>query len=209
MANSSYVNILFTALGGIDGSVMPIIWFIAASILTVTFLWGVYDAFVRGGDVRSLGITMLKYAAVALVLMNWSAVFRDLVKSFDYVSNYIYGTNGLGDVIDAWTNGLGDAWRNDGMASWSFCRRKKSSNSSRSCRSSDDDARKIRTLRSDRDGASSFAHTGSFSILMPSNSSSTSTSSKLYLHSTFNLPCSLRHSSSFCSKNVGSALVRH
>ena len=56
MANSSYVNILFTALGGIDGSVMPIIWFIAASILTVTFLWGVYDAFVRGGDVRSLGI---------------------------------------------------------------------------------------------------------------------------------------------------------
>ncbi len=38
MANSSYVNILFTALGGIDGSVMPIIWFIAASILTVTFL---------------------------------------------------------------------------------------------------------------------------------------------------------------------------
>ena len=96
MANSSYVNILFTALGGIDGSVMPIIWFIAASILTVTFLWGVYDAFVRGGDVRSLGITMLKYAAVALVLMNWAAVFRDLVKSFDYVSNYIYGTSGLG-----------------------------------------------------------------------------------------------------------------
>ena len=69
MANSSYVNILFTALGGIDGSVMPIIWFIAASILTVTFLWGVYDAFVRGGDVRSLGITLLKYAAVALVLI--------------------------------------------------------------------------------------------------------------------------------------------
>ena len=111
MANSSYVNILFTALGGIDGSVMPIIWFIAASILTVTFLWGVYDAFVRGGDVRSLGITMLKYAAVALVLMNWAAVFRDLVKSFDYVSNYIYGTNGLGDVIYAWTNGLATAWR--------------------------------------------------------------------------------------------------
>ncbi len=106
MANSSYVDILFTALGGIDGSVMPIIWFIAASILTVTFLWGVYDAFVRGGDVRSLGITMLKYAAVALVLMNWAAVFRDVVKSFDYVSNYIYGTNGLGDVVSAWTNGL-------------------------------------------------------------------------------------------------------
>jgi hypothetical protein len=123
MGNSSYIDILFTALGGIDGSVMPIIWFIAASILTVTFLWGVYDAFVRGGDVRSLGITMLKYAAVALVLMNWSAVFRDLVKSFDYVSNYIYGTNGLGDVIDAWTNGLGDAWRNDGMASmWELIR---------------------------------------------------------------------------------------
>ena len=85
MGNSSYIDILFTALGGIDGSVMPIIWFIANSILAVTFLWGVYDAFVRGGDVRSLGITMLKYAAVALVLMNWAATFRDVVKSFDYV----------------------------------------------------------------------------------------------------------------------------
>ena len=106
MGNSSYIDILFTALGGIDGSVMPIIWFIANSILAVTFLWGVYDAFVRGGDVRSLGITMLKYAAVALVLMNWAATFRDVVKSFDYVSNYIYETNGLGDVVSAWTNGL-------------------------------------------------------------------------------------------------------
>jgi hypothetical protein len=114
MANSSYVDILFTALGGIDGSVMPIIWFIATSILTVTFLWGVYDAFMRGGDVRSLGITMLKYAAVALVLMNWAAAFRDLVKSFDYMSNYIYGTNGLGDVVSAWTNGLATAWSDNG-----------------------------------------------------------------------------------------------
>src|SRR5271166_7207450 len=123
MANSSYVNILFTALGGIDGSVMPIIWFIAASILTVTFLWGVYDAFVRGGDVRSLGITLLKYAAVAVVLMNWAAAFRDVVKSFDYVSGYIYGSGGLGSVIDAWTNGLGDAWRSDGMTSmWELIR---------------------------------------------------------------------------------------
>jgi hypothetical protein len=114
MGNSSYIDILFTALGGIDGSVMPIIWFIANSILAVTFLWGVYDAFVRGGDVRSLGITMLKYAAVALVLMNWAATFRDVVKSFDYVSNYIYETNGLGDVVSAWTNGLATLWNNNG-----------------------------------------------------------------------------------------------
>jgi|SRR5271157_380040 len=114
MANSSYINILFTALGGIDGSVMPIIWFIANSILTVTFLWGVYDAFVRGGDVRSLGITLLKYAAVAVVLMNWAAAFRDVVKSFDYVSGYIYGSGGLGSVIDAWTNGLATAWGDNG-----------------------------------------------------------------------------------------------
>jgi len=39
MGNSSYIDVLFTALGGIDGSVMPIIWFIANSILAVTFLW--------------------------------------------------------------------------------------------------------------------------------------------------------------------------
>src|SRR5664279_13542 len=114
MGNSSYIDILFTALGGIDGSVMPIILFIANSILAVTFLWGVYDAFVRGGDVRSLGITLLKYAAVAVVLMNWAAAFRDVVKSFDYVSGYIYGSGGLGSVIDAWTNGLATAWGDNG-----------------------------------------------------------------------------------------------
>jgi hypothetical protein len=112
--SSSYLDILFTALSGIDGSVMPIIWFIANSILTVTFLWGVYDAFVRGGDVRSLGITMLKYASVALILLTWSAAFRDLTRSFDYVSNYIYGTSGLGDVFNAWTNGLAIAWTDNG-----------------------------------------------------------------------------------------------
>ena len=110
-SGSSYLDILFTALSGIDGSVMPIIWFVANSILTVTFLWGVYDAFVRGGDVRSLGITMLKYAAVALILLTWSTAFRDLTRSFDYVSNYIYGTSGLGDVVNAWTNGLATVWR--------------------------------------------------------------------------------------------------
>ena len=75
-SGSSYLDILFTALSGIDGSVMPIIWFVANSILTVTFLWGVYDAFVRGGDVRSLGITMLKYAAVALIFLTWGAAFK-------------------------------------------------------------------------------------------------------------------------------------
>src|SRR5271157_5219025 len=123
MANSSYINILFTALGGIDGSVMPIIWFIANSILTVTFLWGIYDAFVRGGDIRSLGITLLKYAAVAVVLMNWATAFRDVVKSFDYVSGFIYGSGGLGSVIDAWTNGLATVWDADGKISlWSLIR---------------------------------------------------------------------------------------
>ena len=112
--SSSYLDILFTALSGIDGSVMPIIWFIANSILTVTFLWGIYDAFVRGGDVRSLGITMLKYVSVALILLTWSAAFRNLTRSFDYVSNYIYGTSGLADVINAWTNGLATVWDADG-----------------------------------------------------------------------------------------------
>ena len=118
---SSYLDILFTALGGIDGTVMPIIWFIANSILTVTFLWGVYDAFVRGGDVRSLGLTMLKYASVALILLTWSAAFRNLTRSFDYVSNYIYGASGLGDVINAWTNGLATVWDADGKITlWSL-----------------------------------------------------------------------------------------
>ncbi|MGQ9635805.1 MAG: hypothetical protein ACUVXB_16375 [Bryobacteraceae bacterium] len=50
-----------TAVSGINGtSVMPTIIQIASAILRATLLFNVYEAFVRGGDVRTLAIGAVK-----------------------------------------------------------------------------------------------------------------------------------------------------
>ena len=110
---SSYLDILFTALSGIDGSVMPIIWFVANSILTVTFLWGVYDAFIRGGDVRSLD----HLAEVRGGRIDSPHVVDRISRSHSQLrlrQQLHLWHSGLGDVFNAWTNGLATAWTDNG-----------------------------------------------------------------------------------------------
>ncbi len=118
-----FTDILNTALRGIDASVLPVIQFIAGSILTVTFLWGIYDAYVRGGDMRSLGINFLKFAAATFVILNWGQVFRDVTSCFDYISGAIIGSSGITDWWNAWIGGLLDVWKEQGMVSlWTLLR---------------------------------------------------------------------------------------
>ena len=60
-----------TALSGINGtSVMPTIIQIASAILLATLLFNVYEAFVRGGDVRTLAIGAVKYFIIGLIFLN-------------------------------------------------------------------------------------------------------------------------------------------
>lgn len=57
--------------------------------ITVSLLWSLYDAWVKGEDVRSLDISLLKYTAVSIVVLHWNSVFTDIVNCFDSVSYQI------------------------------------------------------------------------------------------------------------------------
>ena len=51
----------------------------------------------RGGDVQALGATAIKYLVVAVILANWSAVFREVNGSFNQVAQFIADSSGAGE----------------------------------------------------------------------------------------------------------------
>ena len=74
-----YEEFFRTALNGIDRSnIMPVTIQIAQVVLLITFLVAVYESFLRGGDVRMLGIAAFKYIGVGFVLVGYAVVFRDI-----------------------------------------------------------------------------------------------------------------------------------
>ena len=65
-----YQQFFRTALDGIDRSnIMPVTVQVGQVILLVSFLVAVYESFIRGGDVRMLGIAAVRYVALGLVLL--------------------------------------------------------------------------------------------------------------------------------------------
>jgi hypothetical protein len=95
------------AMNGIDGtSIIPAVTNIAFAILLVGFLIGLYQAALRGGDVQALAVTAIKYLVVAMIIANWSTVFRDVNGSFNNVAEFIGSTSGAGDMFSSWMNQL-------------------------------------------------------------------------------------------------------
>jgi hypothetical protein len=79
-----YEQFFATALSGIDRSnIMPITIQIAQVILLISVLVAVYESFIRGGDVRMLGIAAVKYVAVGLILLGYATAFRDVNAMFN------------------------------------------------------------------------------------------------------------------------------
>ena len=78
-----FQQLLNQGLAGIDRTGMiPAMVGMGYTILLVGFLIGLYQAALRGGDVQSLAITGMKYLAIAIILANWSSVFREVNDSF-------------------------------------------------------------------------------------------------------------------------------
>jgi hypothetical protein len=103
-----FQQILNIALSGIDStSIIPTVTNIAYGILLIGFLIGLYQAVMHGGDVRALGVTAIKYLAVAILIANWAAVFRDLNASFDGVAQFIGNSSGAHDMFMNWLDQLG------------------------------------------------------------------------------------------------------
>src|SRR5258708_31822892 len=108
-----FEKLLKMAMTGIDGtSVIPTVTNIAFAILLVGFLVGLYQAALRGGDVQALAVTAIKYLVVAMILANWTTVFREVNDSFNQVAQFIDNSSGAGDMFLSWLDQLKDQFGN-------------------------------------------------------------------------------------------------
>ena len=115
-----FQQLLNTALGGIDATnVIATVSNMAFAILLIGFLVGLYQAVLRGGDLQALAVTAIKYLVVAMIVANWSTVFRDVNGSFNTVASFIGNSSGAGDMFINWMTQLQQqAQSNPGLTFW-------------------------------------------------------------------------------------------
>src|SRR5712692_8560650 len=97
---------------------MPAVLQIAGTILILSLLYAVYQAFASGGDVRVLAIAGVKYLVLGLIFLQYGTVFRGINTMFNSVADFIYSQSGIGDVIGTWLNQLGNYVTTNGFSSF-------------------------------------------------------------------------------------------
>lgn len=114
-----FQTVFQTAMNGIDsGGTTAGVVSIAQYLLLGCLLFGVYEAWARGGDSQMLGVTAIRFVAVGLVMINYGVVFRDVNNGFNSVANFIDGSSAGGvDVFKQWMNDLGTYWNTNGITS--------------------------------------------------------------------------------------------
>lgn len=106
-----YELTLQRALNGIDATaMMPTILNIANAVLLACLLFGIYQAWARGGDSRLLGVTLVKYLAVGLGLYAYSTVFRTFNGMFNDVARFIDESTSGGDAFKNWKDEISAYW---------------------------------------------------------------------------------------------------
>lgn len=115
-----FQQLLSQGLAGIDRtSVISTVTGIAYTVLLIGCLIGLYQAAMRGGDVQALGVTAIKYLIVAIILANWSTVFREVNDSFNQVATFIGNSSGAGDMFGSWLDQLKQQFEtNGGFSFW-------------------------------------------------------------------------------------------
>jgi len=111
-----YFQQLFnTAMNGIDsGGATSGAVQVAQYILLASLMFGIYEAWARGGDTHFLGATAVRFFAVGLVMLNYSTAFRDVNGMFNNVASFINtSTAGGGDVFGQWMTDLSNYWNNN------------------------------------------------------------------------------------------------
>jgi hypothetical protein len=112
-----FQHLLQQGLSGIDRTAMiPTLIGIAYAILLVGFLIGLYQAAMRGGDVQALAVTGIKYLVIAIILANWSTVFREVNDSFNQVAQFVDNSSGAGDMFLSWFDQLKQQFSNNGIS---------------------------------------------------------------------------------------------
>ena len=105
-----YEQFFSTALNGIDRSnIMSVTIQIAQVILLISFLVAVYESFIRGGDVRMLGVAAVKYVGLGLVLVGYATGFRDVNGMFNSFADFLANNmTGGTDAFKIWMADLRD-----------------------------------------------------------------------------------------------------
>jgi hypothetical protein len=112
-----FQQLLQQGLNGIDRTAMiPTVVGIGYTILLIGFLVGLYQAAMRGGDVQSLAVTGIKYLVIAVILANWSTVFREVNDSFNHVAQFVDNSSGAGDMFLSWFDQLKQQFSTNGIS---------------------------------------------------------------------------------------------
>jgi hypothetical protein len=118
MPHFYFEQVLQTALNGIDQNVTGPVLQVAGVILILSLLYAVYEAYSNGGDVRALGVAGIKYLVLGVVFLNYQSAFRSANGMFNSVADFIYNTNGIGDVIQNWLNSVSAYISQQGLSSF-------------------------------------------------------------------------------------------
>src|SRR5215471_6583064 len=114
MPSFYFEQLLQNGLNGIDQQgISAAVLQIASVVLVFSLLWGVYEAYCNGGDVRALGITAVKYLVLGLIFVNYQSAFRAVNSMFNGVADGIYTLSGGLDAVKSWLNGLSQAWNSN------------------------------------------------------------------------------------------------
>lgn len=115
-----FQQLLNAALAGIDHTaIISVMSGIGYAILLIGFLLSLYQAALKGGDVRGLGIAAIKYVILAIIIANWSTVFHDINNGFTWLAQKINETSGLGDMFTNWGEQLQQQFQtNPGLTLW-------------------------------------------------------------------------------------------
>jgi hypothetical protein len=112
-----FQQLLQQGLNGIDRTAMvPTVVGIGYTILLIGFLIGLYQAAMRGGDVQALAVTGIKYLVIAIILANWSTVFREVNDSFNQVAQFVDNSSGADDMFLSWFDQLKQQFSNNGIS---------------------------------------------------------------------------------------------
>jgi hypothetical protein len=113
---SLFESFLTQAISGINStSITSGMQNIAYVVLLIGFLWQVYQASLHGGDVRGLGVSLIKYVVTAVVIINYSAVFTTVNQGFVNAGNWIGNATGVGNLLDNWKNDISTQYSQDGV----------------------------------------------------------------------------------------------
>lgn len=109
-----FQTMLTSAVNGISGALLGTEQSVSYVLMTISLVLGIYEAYTRGGDLRSLAGTLLKYTVAAFLIGNWTAFFSDLFSGFNQLASAIDGAYGAVDLAQNWQTQLATLFAHNG-----------------------------------------------------------------------------------------------